>query len=255
MKKKLLAALAVFAAVGVALGGLIWAGKSSGEAKLRAFFTLAKDGSPTQIEAQLSDKLSEQVDPELGASYVKVVATRFGDFQSVRLNGFEFSDTLEGASRIRDLQGTFVFAQRELPVHVQFIDDKLSAIKIADPIEAELIEAANRVPTRTDAYERGGDAFYRAVMDRKVDLAFGMLAEDLKKQVGRPTFADTVGKIAAEGPLKSITRVSATPQKAEPDNLDVIYRLTCANGALEARATYRFRSLRGELTGFNVTVL
>ncbi len=250
-KKLFFAALTLFVVAGVGFGGFMWAGKASGEAKLREFFAMGKRDSLSQIEAQLSDHLKERVDPELGAAYVKAISTEFGDFASVNLNGLEFSDKLDGSSRLREYKGTFVFAKREVPIHVQFIDERLAALTIVDdPIGPELIKSLDRVPANTEAYQRGGERFLTAVLNGKGDDAFEMLGENLQKQVGRQGFEAHLKEVAGLKGLKRVEVVSAAPRPNAPDHLDVAYRCVCPNGVLKARVTFQFAGLKPYLMGF-----
>lgn len=252
MKKILLGFLTFFVVVVVGAGGLLWYGKSAGEAKLRDFFTMAKGASPAQLEAQLDDGLKEDVDGELCAAFVKEVATRYGDFKSVQADSMEFSDNLDmSKKRLRTFKGKFEFEKRALPMKLEFTGEKLSTVTVDDPVAVEIADAINRVPARTDAYQKRGERFFEAVLNGKDEDVFALMSEDLQKKDGRAGVASLIKQLAFLGGVKQIDFVSAAARPNTPDKLEVVYRVRAKNGqTLKAIATYQFFRLRGYLVGY-----
>ncbi len=249
-------AKATFAAgVGLVLivGGVITYGKKSGEAVLSEFFAKVAASTPAQIEAMVHPELAKKVDPQLLAAFLAAIPKRMGKFQSIRLNGFEYRDKVGLAGRVQHYEGTFAFEQGDLPMVIQFVEGKLTAVSVNNQTGNEIADSVAKLPDDPARYVERGAAFWRAALGGKHDEAFAMLHDNLQKQVGREEFGRMFGRIEGElGSLGSLDYEKSVPGE-QPKSVKLVYRMSFSNGdTVKGHLVLVFDGLQTYLLGFQV---
>ena len=233
-------ALVVLAVVGIV--ALLGYGKSTAEQKLRSFFATTRNANAKVIQDELHPKLAEAADPERVALFVREIASRYGEFQSVKTNGFSFTDNLNNGVREQRYAGDMVFEKAEIPLKIGFVDGKLIAIEIdskAKAIVKEVMDAISVVPADTAPYVKKAEALVRLAFSGDADKAFDMLADELQKQLGKGAFATGLKTLPHD--VASVQLLSANARTGSKDRLDIFQETTFKSGAkMKSKVGFQF---------------
>ena len=243
----------IFLALILLFVGLIVYGQRSGEARLADYFKAAQGGSVAELQATLDPELAEIVDPELFARFIKALSDRYGEFEDIETNGFQFSEKEIGGKKVAEYRGTMVFAKGEVPLKVTFRDDKLAGLTIEDQaLGQEILAASAGAPDNLSAYQAKGQAFWEAAASGEAGAAFSMMSEPLQRAVGADTFAAKVGKVFGGHTLKEVRFLSSAVEPGEEPRVELHYQLVVDDETIDAQTTFQFANFKGHLVAFNL---
>ena len=238
----------------VLIVGLIKYGSSSGESKLKEFFGSAQSSTLEQIEDQLHPGLKEAFEPQQIAVFIKGIATRCGAFQTIKANGFSFSDKLENGTRLQEYEGWMVFEKAELPLKIKFADGKLVAINVdlekAGKPGRELMEAVSVVPANLAPYQKLGEQFLRTLISGDVAKTTALMAEELKREFDPKVFPEQIKQLPGIGQQVKIEFLKSKPRPEDKTEVDLFYKCTFNGGDVKAHVKFSFVGPRAALMGF-----
>lgn len=217
------------------------------------FFARAKTAPVARIRDELLHEglRSSELDANMVARMAKELATRWGDFKGFQ-GTVERQETAKGKPAIFKLPGKFEFEKGAAEMRLEFLGGQLAGFSLANALNNELADVWEVVPEDTAPYGKKGEAFLRALLERKFAAGWELLHEDTQKAIGSvEKFASSMADKSPGKGVESIELVEAK-RRADPKAiLDLHYRCKVAGKLTKGRVSIAFWNMHSLVSGFS----
>ena len=233
----------------VAVGGFVMIAMSASSVQ-KDFFAKVDAGQVDELMQSMHPALQDEIEQPVMETLVQTINTKLGKLKGVTQTSFS-SKMTDAGTRV-ETEASVEFEKGTATSKLVTVDGKL----IEFDVQSDQLIGWLGAPTSTALYEASAETFLTTFLTDGSGAAWDLCHESLQEAVKKEELAGmTAQVVGAIGALKSLKAVSAEAEDgAEVPTLVVTLEIVAEKAMTNGTVKFRFGGMRGDLSGFNVTL-